>query len=54
MNLLEADLMQRPSLHPGFCIVCYTLGRSQRFSVVTRHHVVPRSHGGTEGPQHDL
>ena len=47
MNLLEADLMQRPSLILAYCPVCGS-GAS------APHHVVLRSHGGHEGPQMSL
>lgn len=44
MNLYFAALMDAPSLLPGRCAVC---GDAR----VTKHHAVPRSQGGTNGPQ---
>lgn len=43
MNLLEADMMGRPSIETERCAFC---GRR----VGSRHHIVPRSHGGSDGP----
>ena len=47
MNLLQLRLMDKPSLTPGRCVVCGAIG-------TTKHHVVPRSQGGTDGPVLEL
>ena len=43
MNEYQRALMGKPSVESGWCAVC---GRP----VTERHHVVPRSQGGTAGP----
>ena len=43
MNLLLADLMDKPSI-TGYC--CPFCGRR----ATQAHHIVPRSLGGTDGP----
>lgn len=44
MNEYERALMPAPSLLPGWCITC---GRPYP----ERHHAVPRSQGGADGPE---
>lgn len=39
--------MDKPSLTPGYCVVCGRQG-------TTKHHPVPRSQGGTYGPVLEL
>ena len=45
MNLLEAALMERPSILADSCCVCGGHGWLER------HHVVFRSQGGAKGPR---
>ena len=46
MNEHERALMEGPSIETdGFCAIC---GRSDR--PLNRHHIVPRSRGGEDGP----
>ena len=43
MNELEKPLMDAPELVRPWCVVC---GRK----ATNKHHVIPRSHGGSNGP----
>lgn len=43
MNLFESALMDKPSIEYPWCAFC---GRP----ATQRHHIVYRSHGGTDGP----
>lgn len=43
MNEYEKALMDKPSIETPYCALC---GRH----VQSRHHIVPRSHGGEKGP----
>lgn len=43
MNLLQARLMDAPSIETALCPFC---GRPS----TNRHHIVPRSQGGHDGP----
>lgn len=43
MNLYQRALMGKPSLQPGWCVICGD-------PCVTGHHIVPRSQGGADGP----
>ena len=46
MNEYERALMDGPSIETdGFCAICGHSGRG-----LERHHVVPRSRGGADGP----
>lgn len=47
MNLYEENLMDAPSIFNEVCPFC---GRPSQ----NRHHIVPRSHGGTDGPTVDV
>lgn len=44
MNLYTSALLDHPSLLPGWCIAC---GKPYP----ERHHAVPRSQGGADGPE---
>lgn len=47
MNLLEKALMEAPSISTPYCPFC---GKP----TTNRHHIVPRSHGGTNGATIDV
>ena len=47
MNNYQRDMMDKPSMRPGWCVLC---GKTP----VSGHHVIPRSQGGVGGPVLDL